>query len=143
MWVQLHLGTSAFRRRYISCRYTALHQILALRSGHRRHRGRAEATTISTKSARKRPPAAQRARGSDHRQHKERLEATTTPLNLGAVTFHRRYIWTPLHLCAVTFGCRYLWAPLHLGTVTCGLCDIVAPEGRPEATTNGTKGVQK
>ena len=46
-------------------------------------------------------------------------------------------------MCALTFGCRYLWAPLHLGTVTCGLCDIVAPEGRPEVTTNGTKGVQK
>ena len=45
------LGAVTFWRQYI----------LALRSGHRRHRGRAEATKVSTKRARKRPLAVQRA----------------------------------------------------------------------------------
>ena len=67
--VPLHFGAVTFRRRLGAVTFWR-HYILALRSGHRRHRGRAEATTVSTKSARKRPPAAQRAPGSDHGQHK-------------------------------------------------------------------------
>ena len=66
--VPLHFAAVTVRPRLGAVTFWR-HYILALRSGHRRHRGRAEATTVSTKRARKRPLAAQRAPGSDHRQH--------------------------------------------------------------------------
>ena len=66
--VPLHCAAVTFRPRLGAVTFWRQY-ILALRSGHKRHRGRAEAITNSTKRARKRPPAAQRAPGSDHRQY--------------------------------------------------------------------------
>ena len=67
--VPLHFGAVTVRPRLGAVTFWR-HYILALTSGHRRHRGRTEATIDSTNSGWKGPLAAQRAPGSDHRQHK-------------------------------------------------------------------------